>query len=281
MNTEASNMINPYLEKFPEINIRFRDLRKKLSLPWYLKAFSIQYEYETNSVKSKITIFLLLLFLSVTSMVLIAPDGSLRSLPGSLRSLTASFFIACLLYYVFSKLAFRMIKSRFNPLVDNMINSIPECFWTELILLLKEMPNTDSVMYMCYPLKYKDILHGLEFDISCYHNPSHEPNLMEYPYSFICQEIALGLVSSPTTANKLKAIEFLFADYLLTGKPFYYLFNEGSTSALTYFAFQFYPVKEKEKYQKAGRLQKDMELNMLRVENELASFESKSKSIKE
>lgn len=268
-------MANPYLDKFPEINALFRDLRKKLTLPWYVKALLIHFEYKTHSEKNKLSFFCFLLFIFISSLVVIAPDVLLLSF-------TASIFGACFLYYVFRRLAFGLIKSRFKPLVDNMINSIPEYFWTEMILLLKEMPNTDSVMFMCSPFRCKEILDELEFDrsefhVSRFHNPSHVPNLIEYPSSFICQDIALGLVSSPTIANKLKAIEFLFADYMLTGKPFYYLFNEGSASALTYFAFQYYHVRLNEKY-KNDRLQKDMELNMLRVENELASFKSKSQS---
>lgn len=56
-------------------------------------------------------------------------------------------------------------------------------------------------------------------------------------YKAICHELALNLVSKPSSINKLKAMEYLFADYSVAGEKWPDLYEAIKCPNSTYFGY--------------------------------------------
>lgn len=226
---------NTYHEKYPEISRIFSALREKTIIP----VSGIQ-----NALYS-LHFLSLLIFVGAIGWVFVTLDIQIQNIEFSLLFFTA---FGCILLFIalnellvfLRKQVIKYIKTRCKITLVGELSEIPETFWVELTILLRDLPKSDHYMSSDPINSHKEI----------------------------CHQLALDLLSSPNLNSKLNAIEYLFADYPHTSSDWPNPFSSTHTVKETYCGYltQVLHRKMSEDFKKA------MILKNMQAEEKLANL---------
>lgn len=235
MNQIGIKITNPYHEKYPEISRTFSALREKTSIPVYGILIALFWLH----------VLPLCIYFGAIGWVFVTRDIQIQNIEFSLLFYTSAgcillFFGLNELLVFLRKQVIKYIKTGLELTLVEELSKIPESFWVELTILLRDLAKSDHYM-------------------------SSDPI---NPHKKICHQLALDLLSSQNLNSKLNAIEYLFADYPHTSCDWPNPFSSAQTVKETYCGYLTQVLRRKmsEDFKKA------MILKNIQAEEKLANL---------